>query len=127
MKPTSTMALQIGANFLGLIIGVEDMGVTIARNYSRKVDSRTAGEQFKPADLGRLADQRGRASLPVEDIRSHGGDVRSACFGFVPLRRFREGRLRFGRELVVLFIGRLMGSASFRITTLLLESSLLKI
>jgi hypothetical protein len=40
------MALQIGANFLGFIIGVEDMGVTIARNYRCIVYSKAQDMNF---------------------------------------------------------------------------------
>jgi hypothetical protein len=39
------MALQIGANFVGFI-GVEGMGVTIARNYWGHVDSETTAMNF---------------------------------------------------------------------------------
>ena len=83
------MALQIGANFVGFIGGVEDMGVTIARKDWCDVYSRSRGHEFLRADRGRMADQRVRPSLPVEDIRSHGGGVFSAGFCFVLLRRFR--------------------------------------
>jgi hypothetical protein len=121
------MALQIGANFLGFMIGVEDIAVTIARIYRRNLYSRNTGHEFRRAGLRRMTDQRGLPSLPVEDIRSHGGGVCSAGFCFLTLRRFRVDRLRFGRELGVLFMGRLVGRASFRITTLHLESSLPKI
>jgi hypothetical protein len=65
------------------------MGVTIARNYWRKVDSRSAGDQLRRAGLGRRTDQRGRPSLLVEVIRSHGGGAFSAGFCFVLLRRLR--------------------------------------
>ena len=65
------MALQIGANFLVLLLEFDVMGATITRNRSRSVHSQARS-------YGTKCDQRGRCSLPAVNIRSHGGGVLSS-------------------------------------------------